>query len=108
MKNQILEFVSTRHRTKEELGIYPHYLTFREISTHFGGIDRSVMRELVIEKQLEWGRTINDVWFAPKYEINNASKTIGNESEVPQISIETPKTTKDQDELINGLKMGSK
>ena len=65
MKQQILQFIQKRHVEKIETKRVTHYITFREINEHFGGVDRMHLRELVKEKQVEHGRTINDFWFAP-------------------------------------------
>ncbi len=64
-KENLLSFIRERHIQKQEEKRDPHFITFREINEHFNGSDRCILRELVRERKLEWGRTINDLWFAP-------------------------------------------
>lgn len=108
MKNEILEFITKRHKEKQEQNKIPHYITFLEIGKHFGGVNRQLLRELVREKHLEWGRTINDVWFAPKYAFYTDPSIPKNESEVAEISIQTHEPTKDTFELFERLENGLK
>lgn len=108
MKNRILEFVTEKHKEKREQRKVPHFVTFLEINERLGGIDKQLLRELVREKHLEWGRTINDVWFAPKYTFNTDPLTPKNESEVAEISIQTHEPTKDTFELFERLENGLK
>lgn len=106
MKTKILEFINKRHQEKREQKKIPHYITFLEMSKHLGGIDKQLLRELVREKQIEWGRTLNDIWFAPKYTSLSDHTTAKKEPEVVEISIKTTKSIKPLTELINELKNG--
>lgn len=76
------------------------------MSKHLGGIDKQLLRELVREKQIEWGRTLNDIWFAPKYTSLPDHTIARKEPEVIEISTQNTESTKPLNELISELKNG--
>ena len=74
MEDTVIELVTELYHLNIVNKVYPSYVTSRQLNESTGGIDRKLLRVLIKDKKVTWGRTLSDVWMLPlgcKFEPDN-------------------------------------
>lgn len=71
MKEEIYEFIKKKVEEVERARVRPKTIYFNEVTSHFGRDAVPLIKELIEEKRVFWGHTINSFWLStyPKDEI---------------------------------------
>jgi hypothetical protein len=74
MEDAVIELVTELYHLNLTNKVYPSYVTSRQLNEATGGVDRKVLRGLMKDKKVTYGRTLSDVWMLPlgyKWEPDN-------------------------------------
>jgi hypothetical protein len=74
MEDTVVELVTKLYHLNLANKTYPSYVTLRQMNEVTGGVDRKVLRGLMKDKKVTYGRTLSDVWMLPlgcKWEPDN-------------------------------------
>lgn len=63
-KDSITDYIVDTILEKEKSGARPLSVTMIEISSHFKQNAKTILREMVIEHEIYYGHTMNDIWFS--------------------------------------------